>query len=206
LLRCRSNPPGTEPTSSSLLVTVLPAYDGHDTAADPPPLCLSPTGTFTIWNAYGTADVIIDVMGSYGPLSSYTYNGDGLRATRTTTTGTQNFAWDPTGSVPLMLTDGTISYIYDNNGNPLEQIRDACEGAAADHLAGDDLEEALDEVQPGGFPTSASRRCSPEPSPSEARSEALRLKVLARSATRLSSLPARVGRCGLSGAEASASR
>ena len=53
-------------------MTVLPAYDGHDTAADPPPLCLSPTGTFTIWNAYGTADVIIDVMGSYGPLSCYT--------------------------------------------------------------------------------------------------------------------------------------
>jgi hypothetical protein len=87
-----------------------------------------------------------------------------------------------------------------------DEVRDAGEGAGADHLAGDDLEEVLDEVQSGGFPTSASRRCSPEPSPSEARSEARRLKVLARSATRLSSLPARVGRCGLSGAEASASR
>jgi hypothetical protein len=102
----------------------VPGYDGHDTAADPPPLYLSPTGTFTIWNAYGTVDVIIDVMGSYGPLSSYEYNGDGLRATRTTrttTTGTQNFAWDPTGRVPLMLTDGTISCIYDNNGNRLSR-------------------------------------------------------------------------------------
>jgi hypothetical protein len=71
-------------------------------------------------NAYGTADVIIDVMGSWGPLSSYTYNGDGLRATRTTTTGTQNFVWDLAGGVPLMLTEATIRYIYDNNGNPLE--------------------------------------------------------------------------------------
>jgi len=85
-------------------------------------LKLSPTGTFTIWNSTGTADIIIDVMGSYGPLTSYTYNGDGLRATRTTTTGTQNFAYDPTGGVPLMLTDGAISYIYDDAGNPLEQV------------------------------------------------------------------------------------
>jgi hypothetical protein len=40
---------------------------------------LSSTGTFTIFNYGGTADVIIDVMGSYGPLttSAYTYNGDG---------------------------------------------------------------------------------------------------------------------------------
>jgi hypothetical protein len=37
------------------------------------------TGAFTIFNYGGTADVIIDVMGSYGPLttSTYTYNGDG---------------------------------------------------------------------------------------------------------------------------------
>ena len=130
---------------------------GHDTAADPPPLYLSPTGTLTIWNAYGTVDVIIDDMGSDGPLSSYECNGDGLRATRTTTAGTQNFAWDPTGMVPLMLPDGTISYIYDNNDNPLEQIRWVCEGAAAGHLAGDVLEEVLDEVQPGGFLTFAGR-------------------------------------------------
>jgi RHS repeat-associated protein len=109
-------PSGTHPVATSL------TYAPSNPAFNQVTVKLSPTGTFTIWNAGGTADVIIDVMGSYGPLSSYTYNGDGLRATRATTTGTQNFAWDPTGSVPLMLTDGTISYIYDDNGNPLEQI------------------------------------------------------------------------------------
>jgi RHS repeat-associated protein len=62
-------------------------------------------------------------MASYGPLSAYTYNGDGLRATRTiTATGAQQFAWDPTGGVPLMLTDGDTNYIYDDAGNPIEQI------------------------------------------------------------------------------------
>ena len=109
-------PSGTHPATTSL------TYAAGAAAFNQVTVKLSPTGTFTIWNYGGTADVIIDVMGSYGPLSSYTYNGDGLRASRTTTGGTQNFAWDPTGGVPLMLTDGTINYIYDNNGNPIEQI------------------------------------------------------------------------------------
>jgi hypothetical protein len=38
---------------------------------------LSSIGTFTIFNYGGTADVIIDVMGSYGSLTTSTYNGDG---------------------------------------------------------------------------------------------------------------------------------
>jgi hypothetical protein len=38
-----------------------------------------PDPDFTIFNYGGTADVIIDVMGSYGPLTTctHTYNGDG---------------------------------------------------------------------------------------------------------------------------------
>jgi hypothetical protein len=106
----------TPPATTSL------TYAAGATAFNQVTVNLSSIGTFTNFKYGGTADVIIDVMGSDGPLSSYTYNGDGLRATRTTTTGTQNFAWDPTGGVPLMLTDGTISYIYDNNGTPVEQI------------------------------------------------------------------------------------
>jgi hypothetical protein len=43
------------------------------------------SGTFTIWNAGGTADVIIDFMASYGPLTWHTCNGDCLRISRTTT-------------------------------------------------------------------------------------------------------------------------
>jgi RHS repeat-associated protein len=113
-------PSGTHPATTSV------TYSPGAIAFNQVTVALSPTGSFTIWNAGGTADVVIDVMGSYGPLSSYTYNGDGLRASRTTTTGTQNFAWDLTGGVPLMLTDGAISYIYDDNGSPVEQI-DAAE-------------------------------------------------------------------------------
>jgi hypothetical protein len=58
----------------------------------------------------------------------------------------------------------------------------------------------------GRVPASASWRRSPKEIPSEALSDARRLNVLARSAPRLSLSLARVGRYGLAGAEASASR
>ncbi len=109
---------GTPPVSTSLTRTSGAIAFNQVTTK------LSSTGTFTVYNTLGTSDVVIDVLGSYGPLtlSTYTYNGDGLRASRTTTTGTQSFAWDASGSVPLMLTDGAISYLYDDAGNPVEQI------------------------------------------------------------------------------------
>jgi RHS repeat-associated protein len=55
--------------------------------------------------------------------TTYAYNADNLRTTRTPATGTaQHYAWDTRAGVPLMLTDGTASYLYDDNGNPVEQI------------------------------------------------------------------------------------
>ena len=55
--------------------------------------------------------------------TSFAYNAAGLRATRTPATGpSQQFAWDARASVPLMLTDGSTSYLYDDAGNPLEHI------------------------------------------------------------------------------------
>ncbi|MGT2464180.1 RHS repeat-associated core domain-containing protein [Sinomonas atrocyanea] len=52
-----------------------------------------------------------------------TYNAVGLRATRTPAgASTQHYAWDLHGSVPLMLTDGATSYLYDDAGNPVEQF------------------------------------------------------------------------------------
>ena len=34
----------------------------------------------------------------------------------------QHFAWDQSGKLPLLLTDGSTSYIYGDNGLPIEQI------------------------------------------------------------------------------------
>jgi RHS repeat-associated protein len=53
---------------------------------------------------------------------SYGYDGNSLRASQTISGTTKFFAWDVSGSLPLLLTDGTNSYIYGPSGLPLEQI------------------------------------------------------------------------------------
>src|SRR6185312_16273575 len=52
----------------------------------------------------------------------YAYNGDGLRVSQTISGTTSYFAWDMTESVPLILSDGTNSYVYGSGGLPIEQI------------------------------------------------------------------------------------
>jgi RHS repeat-associated protein len=54
--------------------------------------------------------------------TNYTYNGDGLRQSATTTGRTQQFAWDLTGGLPLLLNDGDASYLYGPGGAPVAQI------------------------------------------------------------------------------------
>ena len=55
-------------------------------------------------------------------LASYTYNGDGLRTTLTTSAGTEQFAWNTAGSSPQLLVAGSMSYIYGPKGQVVEQI------------------------------------------------------------------------------------
>jgi RHS repeat-associated protein len=52
----------------------------------------------------------------------YTYNGDGLRASQTTSGTTNYLSWDVSPSVPLLLADGVNAYIYGPEGLPIEQI------------------------------------------------------------------------------------
>jgi hypothetical protein len=65
-----------------------------------------------------------------------TYNGDGLRMSKTVGSGSSTvshaFTWDQAGSLPLLLTDttqvtgtavpATTAYVYGSGGLPLEQI------------------------------------------------------------------------------------
>jgi RHS repeat-associated protein len=53
---------------------------------------------------------------------AYAYNGDGLRTSETIGSSTKYLAWDVSGSLPLLLSDGTNSYIYGPGGVPIEQI------------------------------------------------------------------------------------
>ena len=53
---------------------------------------------------------------------TYTYNGNGLRASQTISGTTSYLAWDESQQLPLILSDGTNSYIYGLGGLPIEQI------------------------------------------------------------------------------------
>jgi RHS repeat-associated protein len=54
--------------------------------------------------------------------ATYAYDGDGLRASATTSGATSRFAWGLIGPVQLLLTDGSTNYVYDDQGLPIEQI------------------------------------------------------------------------------------
>jgi RHS repeat-associated protein len=56
---------------------------------------------------------------------TYTSNGDGLRTTQTSESTTTYLAWELAESLPLLLNDGTNSYIYGPSGLPIEQINNS---------------------------------------------------------------------------------
>ncbi len=56
---------------------------------------------------------------------SYTYNGEGLRASQTISGTTSYLTWDAAEELPLLLSDGTNSYIYGSGGLALEQINNS---------------------------------------------------------------------------------
>ncbi len=53
---------------------------------------------------------------------SYTYNGNNLRASEAINGTTHYLTWQLTGALPLLLSDGSNSYIYGPEGAPIEQI------------------------------------------------------------------------------------
>ncbi|HWY89935.1 MAG TPA: DUF6531 domain-containing protein [Solirubrobacteraceae bacterium] len=56
---------------------------------------------------------------------SYEYNGEGLRTSRTINGTTTYLVWDVAEALPLILGDGTSSYIYGPDGYPIEQINNS---------------------------------------------------------------------------------
>ncbi len=54
--------------------------------------------------------------------ASYAYDGNGLRQSKTVGGTTTHYSWDVDGSLPLLLSDGTNSYIYGLGGTPVEQV------------------------------------------------------------------------------------
>lgn len=55
----------------------------------------------------------------------YEYDGEGLRTSQTINGTTTYLAWDAAEELPLILSDGTNSYIYGPSGYPVEQINNS---------------------------------------------------------------------------------
>jgi RHS repeat-associated protein len=71
------------------------------------------------WNGAGELTAYDD---SAADLSAASYNGDGLRESATTGSGTQAFDWNLTTPVPQLLMDSASAYIYAAGPGPSEQV------------------------------------------------------------------------------------
>jgi RHS repeat-associated protein len=113
------------PSDSPRPVTSQLTYNKGQTGANATITKLAADGTISIYASNGPVEVIVDVSGYYlqgQPAATYTYNGDGLRTSKTVAGTTSSFTWDTSGGLPMLLDDGTNSYIYGPDGLPLEQI------------------------------------------------------------------------------------
>jgi RHS repeat-associated protein len=81
----------------------------------------TPSGTSATSYAYNQAGELSTYTPA-GTSTTYGYDGNGLRTTKTTGSSTASFAWDHTAAVPLALSDSQNSYIYGPDGLPIEQI------------------------------------------------------------------------------------
>jgi RHS repeat-associated protein len=109
---------GTSTALVGILVALKPAVTtfGFDPRGNRTAVTLS-GGTATSLG-YDQANRLV----SYGTSATYAYNGDGLRMSKTVSGVTTPFTWDVAEGPPLLLYDGSTSYIYGQAGQPLEQI------------------------------------------------------------------------------------
>jgi RHS repeat-associated protein len=72
---------------------------------------------------------------NYGSSASYTYNGDGLRMSKTVAGTGEAFTYDIAQGLPLVIQDGSTNYVTGPGGLPLEQIQ----GSTATYYQQDQL-------------------------------------------------------------------
>ncbi|WP_238009117.1 RHS repeat-associated core domain-containing protein [Dactylosporangium sp. AC04546] len=58
----------------------------------------------------------------YGPDITHGYDGDGQRTSTRRGTTTASYTWDHSAATPLLLGDGTNTFVYGPDGTPIEQI------------------------------------------------------------------------------------
>lgn len=101
--------------TSCFAVTVCASY-GYNSRGDR--ITKTPTSGSATNYGYDRQSRLRTVTGGY----SYAYNGDGLRSSKTGPSGTQQFSYDTSSSIPMILGDTTNNYIFGPDGLAIEQI------------------------------------------------------------------------------------
>ena len=96
-------------------------------------------GTATPFVSDGGALLYGTGAAGYDASAAYAYNGDGLRMQKTLSSSAPSayYTWDVSGSLPLLLQDGTNTYVYGPNGLPVEQV--STSGSVVTYLHHDQL-------------------------------------------------------------------
>jgi RHS repeat-associated protein len=80
----------------------------------------SSTSTSATWNG---AQELTGYVGNAAQMTGATYDGDGLRASSTTSSGgIQYYVWNTLASVPQMIMDDANAYLYGAGAAPIEQV------------------------------------------------------------------------------------
>ncbi len=83
------------------------------------------TTSYTYDPAQNLASVVIPATGSSSAETvDYSSDGDGLRQSRSVGSSTKSFLWSTAGSLPLLLDDGTYSYLYGPSSAPIALVND----------------------------------------------------------------------------------
>lgn len=120
-------PTGATPGASAL------NFQNGETLSNTATVAVNSNGQFTVRVDHGGADVVVDVQGWFEAATrtwTYSYDGDGLRASKTAPDDTtSDFTWDRSGGVPLLLSQNSggvrTDVIYGPGGHPYAEITGA---------------------------------------------------------------------------------
>lgn len=109
----------------------------------------------TVTHTYDLANRLTSITGVDEGVTTYAYDGNGLRASATTGEATESFTWDLAAAYPLLLTDADHAYIHGTAGVPLAQIA-LDDDSAVDYLHADTLGSVLTTTDATGMVNAAS--------------------------------------------------
>lgn len=120
---------GNGTTTNSSVATPVTALSGASAlaAGSAHTLALVGGGQALGWGAngggqLGTANTSASLRPTPVGMATYTYDGDGLRMTKTVPGSSTSFSWSVAEGLPLLLAENQTRYVYGPGGLPLERV------------------------------------------------------------------------------------